>query len=182
MLRKARVRLIRPRPSRRSPLSLGEWKAQRDRSSRAASSLPQLAPAIAVGLSIVLNGAFLATDTSAGEMSFWSSKEDDDALARLAGLPSAPLFLYGVDQNLFIRSRRVPPGGLYSNPDLWVHYLVGGLEEEQVRILRDHPETIVLRGSGTPLETPGRLLPAFLESHHFAEDFGAEGIRRLRPR
>jgi len=136
----------------------------------------------AIALSILLNAAFLATDTSAGEMSFWSSKEDDEAVARLARLPPAPLFLYGADQNLFIRSERVPPGGLYSNPDLWVHYLVGGLEAEQVGILRAHADTIVLRGRGTPLETPGRRLPAFLESRYSAEAFGPGGIRRLRPR
>jgi len=137
--------------------------------------------AIAVGLSIALNAAFLATDTSSGEISFWSSKADDEAVARLVALPPAPLFLYGADQNLFIRSGRVPPGGLYSNPDLWVHYLVGGLEEEQIRILRDHPDTLVLRGRGTPLETPARRIPAFLEKEYVPEDFVKGWIRRLRP-
>ncbi len=164
------------------PRGRGKGEGAPGRDGEAGGGLATVVGAAAVGLSILLNAAFLATDTSAGEMSFWSSKEDDEALARLAGLPSSPLFLYGVDQNLFVRSNRVPPGGLYSNPDLWVHYLVGGLEAEQARILRDHPETIVLRGRGTPLETPGRLLPAFLESHYSAEDFGMGGIRRLRPR
>ena len=143
------------------------------------AGLRLLGPA-AVALSILLTSAFLWTDTSAGEMSFWSSKEDDEAVERLATLPPAPLFLYGVDQNLFIRSGRVPPGRLYSNPDLWVHYLVDGLEDEQVRILRSRPDTIVLRGRGEPLETPRRLLPAFL-ARFSSEDFVPGWIRRLRP-
>ncbi len=150
------------------------------RGSRARFNISRLIGAAAVALSILLNAAFLATDTSAGEMSFWSSKENDEAVARLATLPPSPLFLYGVDQNLFIRSGRVPPGGLYSNPDLWVHYLVGGLEEEQVRILRAHPETIVLKGRGTPLETPRRLLSSFLATRYVSRVFVAGWIQRLR--
>ncbi|MGH9443009.1 MAG: hypothetical protein ACRD16_12135 [Thermoanaerobaculia bacterium] len=145
-------------------------------------ALPAVAGAVAVGVSVLLNAAFLATDTSAGEMSFWSSKPDEAALARLSALPPAPLFLYGADQNLFVRSGRVPPGHLYSNPDLWVHYLVDDLERKQVRILQDHPETIVLRGPGTPIETPRRLLPAYLAALDASEEFVPGWIRRLRLR
>jgi hypothetical protein len=148
-----------------------------------ATGPPRLArgAAVAVGLSIFMSGAYLATDSSAGEMSFWSSKQNEAVLSRLAELPPAPLFLYGLDQNLFVRSGRLPPGGLYSNPDLWYHYLVDDLEGRQARILRDHPETIVLKGTATPAETPHRLLPNFLATHYWPEEFIRGAVERLRP-
>ena len=141
----------------------------------------KIAAQAAVVLAVFLLGAYLATDSSAGEMSFWSSTSDEAVLGRLSRLAPAPLFLYGVDQNLFVRSGRVPPGGIYSNPDLWFHYLVDGLEDRQARILADHPETVVLEGLQAPIATPRRVLPLFLAAHYRAEQFTRDGVRRLVP-
>ncbi len=145
-------------------------------------ALAVIAARAGVALSILLGAVYLATDAAAGEMSFWNPKQDEAVLGPISALPPAPLFLYGLDQNLFPRSGRVPPGGLYSNPDLWVHYLVDGLENRQVRILRDHPETIVLRGTQAPTETPARALPRFLAKNYIAEPFTRDGVERLIPR
>jgi hypothetical protein len=148
---------------------------------REASLLP-LAVSSLVAVSILLSVVYLVTDSSAGEMSFWSSKQDDAVVRRLSAMPKVPLFLYGLDQNLFVRSGRLPPGGMYSNPDLWFHYLVDGLESRQVHILRAHPETVVLEGLQTPIETPAKVLPRFLAAHYRAEAFTRDGARLLKPR
>jgi len=93
---------------------------------------------------IVLDALFVATDTSGGQISFWSSRGDDAIVERLRRLPPAPLYLYGADQNIFIRSGRVPPGRLYANPDLWYQLRAEWLEQQQIATLKAHPETIVL--------------------------------------
>jgi hypothetical protein len=133
-------------------------------SARLAAPPLRLAAAIPVAL-IGLEAAFLATDTSAGEIAFWSSKEDDAIVRALAALPPAPLYLYGPDQNLFIRSGRVPPGRLYANPDLWYQLRAENLEDRQIAALRDHPETIVLSGGPGTVDTgdSGKRLERWLE-------------------
>jgi hypothetical protein len=117
-----------------------------------APSVLRFAAAIPAAV-IALDAAFLATGTSSGEVSFWSSSADDAIVRRLEVLPAAPLFLYGPDQNLFIRARRFPPGSLYVNPDLWYQLRGEGLEERQIAALRGHPETIVLSSGGGAVQT-----------------------------
>ena len=132
---------------------------------------------------IALDAAFLATDTSSGEISFWNSAADDAIVRRLAALPPAPLYLYGPDQNLFIRSGRVPPGGLYANPDLWYQLRAEDLEARQIAVLRAHPETIVLSSGPGSIQTgdAGKRLEAFLSANYRAPD-GRRTANRLAPR
>ena len=119
---------------------------------------------------IVLDSLFLATDTSASEISFWNTKEDDSLVGELALLPAAPLFLYGPDQNVFIRSGRLPPGRLYANPGLWYQLRAENLEMKQIEILRAHPETILVSsGPGQiPTGDAGAALAAWVSARSTA--------------
>lgn len=141
-----------------------------------------LLPGGAALLALLLSAAQLATDTAQGEITYWSSPADDRAVAELARFPPGPLFLYGPDQNIFIRSGRVPPGGLYNNPDLWIHYLAEDLESRQIEILKNHPETLVLK-SGTPqMGDGGRRLEQFLETNYLSSGSLFGGSTLLEPR
>ena len=144
-----------------------------------AAGVLRLAAAIPA-MVIVLDAAFLATDTSAGEISFWNSTADDTIVRNLAALPPAPLYLYGPDQNLFIRSGRVPPGRLYANPGLWFQLRADDLERRQIEVLGAHPETIVLSSGEGSMETGdagSRLRGFLLESYRVEERWG--GAARL---
>ncbi len=130
---------------------------------------------------IALDFCFLATDTSAGEISYWESPADDAIVARLAALPPAPLYLYGPDQNIFIRSERLPPGRIYSNPDLWYHFRADDLERRQIDALRRHPEAIILATrSGAATGDAGRNLASWLSAHRGRTAWGG-GVTRLQP-
>ena len=114
---------------------------------RSSAGAARFVPAIPAVV-IALDALFLATDTSAGEISFWTSPADDAIVERLRRSPPAPLYLYGPDQNIFIRSDRVPPGRLYANPDLWYQLRAENLEMRQIEVLKAHPDTIVLAVPG----------------------------------
>lgn len=134
------------------------------------------------GTGVALNAILAATSPSPGGVAFWSSKSDDAAVAWIKRQPPAPLFLYGVDQNLFIRSDRIPPGRLYNNPDLWYHYLAEDLEARQIEALRANPETIVLEGRKVPVGDAGGSLARFLAAEYAPAGVVAPGASRLVPR
>lgn len=140
------------------------------------------APAWVTGTGFALNAVLCATSPSPGGVAFWSSKTDDAAVAWLQRQAPAPLFLYGVDEDIFIRSGRVPPGRLYNNPDLWFHYLAEDLEDRQIEILRRHPETLVLRGRNIPFGDAGRALARMMAEGYDTEDIGVPGVARLVPK
>jgi len=131
---------------------------------------------------IALDALFLATDTGAGEIVYWTSPANDSLVAALAFRPPAPLYLYGPDQNVFIRSGRVPPGGFYTNPDLWYHFRAENLERRQIDALKSHPETIVVYspGGASPGEAGGELRRWIGASFDFAEPLGQRGARAGR--
>jgi hypothetical protein len=121
---------------------------------------------------IALDSLFLATDTSAGEISFWNTKEDDLLVRELARRPAAPLYLYGPDQNVFIRSGRLPPGRLYANPGLWYQLRAENLEMKQIEILRAHPETILISFGEVPTGDAGAILAAWVSARSTAMPVG----------
>lgn len=138
-------------------------------------------PATAVALTLGLGIAHLAADASGGAMTFWRSPGEDAAVAWLRRQADAPLFVYGPEQNLSIRSGRVPPGRLYCNPGLWYLYLVENMEERQIRTLETHPETIVLRGEPFPRAGAGARLEEFLRTRYQPAPGPGQGIVRLLP-
>jgi len=142
----------------------------------------RLAAAIPAAV-IALDGAFLATDTSSGEISYWSSSTDDAIVRRLEAEPPAPLYLHGPDQNLFIRAGRLPPGRLYANPDLWYQLRGEDLEDRQIAILRSHPEAIVLSAGPGSVQTgdAGRELERWIADGYRTEGSWPSGVsRRVR--
>ena len=146
------------------------------------AGVTRLAAAIPAAV-IALDFCFLATDTSTGEISFWDSALDDAIVRRLSALPPAPLYLYGPDQNLFIRSGRLPPGRLYSNPDLWYHFRAEGFERNQIESLRDHPEAIVLKTSGGAAKgDAGLALAAWIAEDYKPESGWPSGVERVIPK
>ncbi len=145
------------------------------------SSVVRFAAAIPIVI-VALDAAYLATDTSSGEISFWDSPANDAVVRRLAALPSAPLYLYGPDQDILIRSRRVPPGRIYANPGLWFQLRADDLESRQVTVLRAHPETVVLSTPGN-VETgdAGAVLANWIGVGYRATGWPG-GVIRLMPR
>jgi hypothetical protein len=144
--------------------------------------MPLALPTWVTGTGVALNAILFASSPSPGGVAFWSSKTDDAAVEWLSRQPPAPLFLYGVDQNLLIRSGRVPPGRLYNNPDLWYHYLAEGLERRQIDVLRSNPDSIILRGREVATGDAGGALARFLSEGYESAGVAAPGAVWLSPK